>query len=136
MLTPHPGEAARLLNGSVEEVQRDRFAAAARIAEQFGAICVLKGAGTVIVAPSGLPTIATVGNPGLATGGSGDTLTGIIAALIAQRRSLELSLFDAVTTAVFVHGRAADLAAKRGERGMRASDVIACVRAVVNDLSV
>jgi ADP-dependent NAD(P)H-hydrate dehydratase / NAD(P)H-hydrate epimerase len=132
VLTPHPGEAARLLNTNVHSVQAERWAAAQALAERYGAVCVLKGAGTIIASPGSAPSVAVVGNPGLAAGGSGDTLTGIIAALIAQRRALGLTLREAVELSVCAHGVAADRAARSGERGMRATDVIAQLRGVLN----
>ena len=132
ILTPHPGEAARLLDVGVSVVQRNRVAAAQRIAAEFDAICVLKGAGTVVAAPDRLPSVATVGNPGLAAGGSGDTLTGIIAALLAQSGSLGLDGFGVAETAVCAHGAAADVAASQGERGLTATQVINALRGVLN----
>ncbi|MDX1434706.1 MAG: NAD(P)H-hydrate dehydratase, partial [Gammaproteobacteria bacterium] len=84
IITPHPGEAGRLLGSSAGEVERDRFAAAAALAERYGAITVLKGAGTLVCAPREPPWVCEGGNPGMASGGMGDVLTGIIAGLLAQ----------------------------------------------------
>ena len=83
ILTPHPGEAGRLLGVTTEEVQSNRFAAANEIVDQFGGVCVLKGAGTLIASASGI-WLCDRGNPGMATGGMGDILTGTICALWAQ----------------------------------------------------
>ncbi|MEM7407239.1 MAG: NAD(P)H-hydrate dehydratase [Pseudomonadota bacterium] len=132
IVTPHPGEAARLLDTTVAAVQSDRLQAAQRIARALDAVCILKGAGTVIAHPRARSSIATVGNPGLAAGGSGDVLTGVAGALLAQGPSLALTAFAAAELAVCVHGAAADYAAAGGERGMTASDVIDALRIVVN----
>ena len=112
ILTPHPGEAARLLNITTSEVQRDRIGAALKIAERSGAVVVLKGAGTVIATPSdhknpGRYFINPTGNPGMASGGMGDALSGMIAAFMAQG----LSTLDAAKLGVYLHGAAADAAA-------------------------
>jgi ADP-dependent NAD(P)H-hydrate dehydratase / NAD(P)H-hydrate epimerase len=127
VLTPHPGEAARLLGTDSAHVQADRLGAAARIQQNFGGVCVLKGAGTVI-RDGRDAAICTGGNPGMASGGMGDVLTGIIAALIAQG----LALPESARVGVCVHAEAADRAARAGERGLLASDVIVELRAVVN----
>ena len=128
VLTPHPGEAARLLNTSVAQVQRDRFAAAAALQKTYGGVVVLKGAGTLIVAPDSAVYVCDAGNPGMASGGMGDVLTGVIAGLLAQG----LSLTDAACVGAYVHATAADQAACVGERGLLASDVLAQLRACVN----
>jgi NAD(P)H-hydrate epimerase len=109
VLTPHPGEMARLLRCSVAEVQRDRIGAACRYAEMHGVYVVLKGAGTVIATPSpqGPIYVNTTGNPGMATGGSGDVLAGIIGSLLAQGWDAE----RAAAFGVWWHGRAGDRAA-------------------------
>jgi NAD(P)H-hydrate epimerase len=130
VLTPHPGEAARLLGVDPADVQADRFAAADELAQRYGGVVVLKGAGTVIVGEADVPAVCTAGNPGMASGGMGDVLTGLIAGLLAQgmapRRAAELG--------VCLHATAADrAAASGGERGLVASDLIARVRALVND---
>ncbi|MEE0801634.1 MAG: NAD(P)H-hydrate dehydratase [Gemmiger sp.] len=111
VITPHPGEAARLLGSTVERVQADRESAAIALAERYGCVAVLKGAGTVIAsAESGRETLLnTTGNAGLARGGSGDVLTGMLAAMLAQG----LSPMDAAVCAVWLHGAAADLCAER-----------------------
>ncbi|HEX7030630.1 MAG TPA: NAD(P)H-hydrate dehydratase [Gammaproteobacteria bacterium] len=128
VITPHPGEAARLLDCPVNRVEANRFAAARRLAEKFGCVAVLKGAGTLIAAPDGRLRVCDAGNPGMASGGMGDVLTGVIAALRAQG----LAAFDAACAGVQVHAIAGDRAARRGERGLLASEVLAEIRGVVN----
>jgi NAD(P)H-hydrate epimerase len=128
VLTPHPGEAARLLNGSVQDVQNDRFYAAEQIRQRYGAICVLKGCGTLICSGEGDIHLCDAGNPGMASGGMGDILTGIIAALAGQSRNLA----TAAAAGVYVHARAADLAASEGERGLLATDLYAHIRRLIN----
>ncbi|WP_241607321.1 NAD(P)H-hydrate dehydratase [Rosenbergiella australiborealis] len=131
VLTPHPGEAARLLGISIAEVEADRLSAANRLVERFGGIAVLKGSGTIIADDSFSPAIAYVGNPGMATGGMGDVLTGVITAFIGQ--GLELS--HAARAGVVAHGHAADLVAEdNGMRGMLALDVVDKLRISVNPL--
>jgi NAD(P)H-hydrate epimerase len=121
ILTPHPGEMARLCRLSTEEVQRDRLATARRTAAAYDAVVVLKGARTVTAAPDGRAWINVSGNPGLATGGTGDVLAGIIGSLLAQGHAPE----DAATLGVFLHGHVADrIAARRGMIGLLASDLI------------
>ena len=121
VITPHPGEMARLLGCAAAEVQADRFKAAQTVAENTGAVVALKGAGTIIAASDRSPNINMTGNPGMATGGMGDVLGGMIVGLAAQR----FEPFDAARTAVFLHGRAGDHVAWRtSQAGMIASDVI------------
>lgn len=110
VLTPHPAEAGRLLGSDAKAVQEDRPAAARALAAAFGTWIVLKGANTLIASPTGDLHVNTTGNPGLATGGTGDTLAGMIGALIAQR----IPMHEAVRGAVWLHGAAADLLASRG----------------------
>ena len=120
VITPHPGEMARLLGASAADVQRDRVGAAHGFAVRQGVHVVLKGARTVIAAPHGAVRINTTGNPGMAKGGSGDVLTGAVAAWLAQVRDVDA----AVALAVHLHGLAGDLAARRtGETGLLARDV-------------
>jgi NAD(P)H-hydrate epimerase len=126
VLTPHPGEAARLLGTSVDAVQDDRPAAAAALRNRFGGVVVLKGAGT-LVHDRGL-WLCDSGNPGMATGGMGDVLTGVIAGLAAQGGDLSA----AARGAVWLHGAAADQAAFDGETGMMASDLFAPIRGLIN----
>jgi NAD(P)H-hydrate epimerase len=119
VLLPHPGEAARLLSCTTEEVQRDRDGAAAQLSAQSGAIAVLKGAGT-IVCEGTRRYRNTTGNPGMATGGSGDVLAGLVAALLAQG----MEPFDAACLAVHVHGKAGDRVSKRlSQAGLIAEDL-------------
>lgn len=128
VLTPHPGEAARLLNWDARSVQRDRFATAKAIQEKFGGVVLLKGAGTIITDGRQCAMISA-GNPGMATGGMGDVLTGIIAGLIAQK----VPLFEATQLAAFLHATAGDdCAAAQGERGMLATDLMPYLRTRAN----
>jgi len=122
VVTPHPGEAARLLGTTARQVQADRQAAAAALAD-WTDVAVLKGAGTVVTDGSRLYVNET-GNPGMATAGAGDVLTGTMAALVAAG----MEPFDAAVLAVWAHGRAGDLAAERlGLLGLTAWDVLGCV---------
>lgn len=122
VITPHPAEAARLLDCNTGDIQKDRVAAATSLAEQSGAVVVLKGCGTVIASPQGRYAICKAGNPGMASAGSGDVLSGIVGGLLAQG----LDGWHAACAGVGVHGVAGDLAAKaQGQRGMLASDIIA-----------
>jgi len=128
VLTPHPGEAGRLLGISNEEVQQDRLEAAKQIQHRFGGVCVLKGAGTIVDAPNKLPGICDKGNPGMATAGTGDILSGVIGGLLAQG----IPLADAASLGVCLHALAGDLAAKEGERGMIATDLLPYIRRLSN----
>jgi len=128
ILTPHPGEAARLLGTSVGEVQRDRLGSVRGIVERYGGTCVLKGANTLVCGASHVPWVCDRGNPGMATAGSGDVLTGVIAALLAAAHDHLL----AATAGVLLHAEAGDRAARAGMRGMIASDIVAELRGVVN----
>ena len=131
VLTPHPGEAARLVGVSVADVQSDRFAAARAIAQRYGGVCVLKGSGTLVNSHGDSSMwLCDHGNPGLATGGSGDVLTGVIAALLAQG----LAPIDAARLAVWAHASAGDRVATTGERGIMASDLLAPLRDVINSI--
>ncbi|MCK9396125.1 MAG: NAD(P)H-hydrate dehydratase [Methylobacter sp.] len=129
ILTPHPGEAARLLNCATADIQQDRFAAALSIQARYGGVAILKGAGTLIASEHEL-AVSNTGNPGMASGGMGDVLAGAIAGLLAQG----LSLQDAAQQGVYNHGLAADLAAaKDGERGLLAGDLMPYLRHLVNE---
>jgi len=120
VLTPHPGEMARLLGTSVADVEADRIATARKFAATFGVYLILKGSRTIIAAPGGSVAINGSGNPGMASGGMGDVLTGIIVSLLGQGRRA----WDACCLGVFLHGYAADLVAQqKGEIGMSAGDV-------------
>jgi len=127
ILTPHPAEAARLLSISTTEVEQDRYKSVLAIQQQYGGVCILKGAGTLVTNGEKI-AVCTAGNPGMASGGMGDILTGIIVSLLAQG----LSLFDAAKGGVELHAQAADLAAKNGERGLLASDCFPFIRELVN----
>lgn len=130
ILTPHPGEAARLLGMTTAQVQKDRFAAVCALGEKFAGVAVLKGAGSLISCGDAPVSLCNQGNPGMASGGMGDTLSGLLGALLAQ----QLDLCTAATAGVFVHSRAADLAAVRdGERGLLASDLIPWMRQQLNE---
>lgn len=128
VITPHPGEAGRLLETSAAEVQSDRRAALDGLVARFSGVVVLKGANSLVSSQSGPPWMSTSGNPGMASPGMGDVLTGIIAALIAQGADLE----RAATAGVEIHARAGDRAAVAGERGLMASDLLAELRNIVN----
>jgi NAD(P)H-hydrate epimerase len=128
VLTPHPGEAARLLNCTSAEINANRFAAVKQIQAIYGGVCVLKGAGTLIFDGKEL-FVSTTGNPGMASGGMGDVLAGVIGSLIAQG----FNLMQAAKMGVYFHGAAADLAAiEQGERGLLASDLMPYLRKLVN----
>ena len=124
VLTPHPGEMARLLGMSSREVQADRLAAARRAAEATGAVVVLKGRGTLVAEADGEVAVNPTGNPGMATGGSGDVLTGLLAALLAQGYAAAA----AARLAVYLHGLAGDLAVEStGFEGLSAGDLLASI---------
>jgi NAD(P)H-hydrate epimerase len=123
ILTPHPGEMARLeTEATAQSVNADRLGIATRFARERGVYVILKGARTVIARPDGTAAICPTGNSGMATGGTGDALTGIVVGLLAQG----LSAWDAACSGVYLHGLAGDLAAhKQGQAGMVAGDLIA-----------
>ena len=129
ILTPHPGEAARLLRTDTASVQRDRLATAEAIAAKYGGVCVLKGAGTIVAAPPATPLLCDRGNPGMATPGSGDVLTGIVASLAAAGAGNR----DAAAAGVWIHATAGDRAAGSRPRGLIASDLIEELRPAVNE---
>jgi NAD(P)H-hydrate epimerase len=112
VLTPHPGEMARLLGCSVAEVEADRVKIAREFAQQHGVTLVLKGWRTLVAHPDGTVAVNTTGNPAMAKGGSGDILTGMVAALLAQHPE---KVADAVNAAVYLHGLAGDLAVRAQE---------------------
>jgi NAD(P)H-hydrate epimerase len=121
VLTPHPGEMARLMSTTAADVQKDRIKCARDFAEKFNVHVVLKGAGTVVAHPDGRVFINPTGNPGMASGGMGDVLTGVIAGFIAQGHSPEL----AAHAGVYLHGATADsLAKNQGPFGYLATDVM------------
>ncbi len=120
IITPHPGEFARLIGANLAELQRNRLNILQHYASDWGKIIVFKGGPTVIAAPSGDLFINSTGNAGMATGGSGDVLTGMIGGLLAQK----LSPLDAALAGVYLHGLAGDIAAeKHSQMGMIASDI-------------
>jgi ADP-dependent NAD(P)H-hydrate dehydratase / NAD(P)H-hydrate epimerase len=128
LLTPHPGEAARLLGCTIAEVQVDRIASARRLAADSGAIVALKGARTVVAHPDGRVTLNPTGNPGMATGGTGDVLTGVAGGLLAQG----VANAEVLGAAVYLHGLAGDLAAAtRGQAGLVAGDVADALPAAI-----
>ncbi|MGH8612449.1 MAG: NAD(P)H-hydrate dehydratase [Gammaproteobacteria bacterium] len=131
VLTPHPGEAARLLGVQIQDIQGDRFNAALAIQARYGGVCVLKGTGTVVTDGVNRPAICAHGNPGMASGGMGDVLTGVITGFLAQ--GMEAS--TAAQAGTCVHARAADLAAREGERGLLACDLMPWLRRLVNPQS-
>jgi ADP-dependent NAD(P)H-hydrate dehydratase / NAD(P)H-hydrate epimerase len=128
ILTPHPGEAGRLLGKTAAEVQRDRLGAARGIAVRYGCTVVLKGAGTLVVTDKARPAICDRGNPGMASAGMGDVLTGVIAGILAQSPDLAA----AARVGVLVHALAGDMAARRGERGLLATDLLTYLPTCVN----
>jgi NAD(P)H-hydrate epimerase len=130
VLTPHPGEAARLLDTDTATIAKDRFAAARSLAQRYTAVTVLKGAGTLIAAPGGDVAVCPWGNPGMASGGMGDVLTGVIAGLLAQR----LDAWQAACAGVALHALAGDEAARAGQAGMVAGDLFGPLRKLRNGL--
>lgn len=131
VLTPHPGEMARLVGVSVDEVQLDRAGIAQRVAQEWHKTIVLKGAYTVIAAPDGRVRISPVANPGLASAGTGDVLSGAIAGLMAQG----LSPFDAATLGVYLHSKAGEMIkASLGDAGMIATDLLPVLPSTIKQL--
>jgi hydroxyethylthiazole kinase-like uncharacterized protein yjeF len=120
ILTPHPGEAGRLLGTDAREVQQDRLAALDRLLDRYHGTVVLKGAGTLVGAAGHTPGLCERGNPGMATAGTGDVLTGTIAGILGQCRDA----WAAARVGVLVHALAGDAAARAGERGVLASDLL------------
>ncbi len=132
ILTPHPGEAARMLQTSAAEVQADRYLAAARLTADWPAVVVLKGSGSLVAAAGRQTLVCAEGNPGMATAGMGDILSGLLGGLLAQG----LDSWQAAAAGVWLHARAADQAATdAGETGLLASDLVAPVRRLINELS-
>lgn len=134
ILTPHPKEAARLLNTDVETIENNRFATIEQLVTKFKATVVLKGAGTLIkeyqentISPT---YVCDLGNPGMATAGMGDVLAGVISGLVAQK----LSLKDACILGVFAHALAGDIVAKDGEKGILASDLLFFIKKIINTI--
>lgn len=128
VLTPHPGEAGRLLKETAQEVQQDRLTALKEINKQYGGVCVLKGAGSLVLKSNTLPALCDKGNPGMASAGMGDILSGVLGSLISQG----IPLGDAAKLGVCMHAMAGDSAAKDGERGMIATDLMPFLRRMAN----
>ena len=128
VLTPHPGEAARLLGVSTEQVQADRPAAARALVKKYSVVCVLKGAGTLVAGLNGELARCNHGHPAMATAGLGDVLAGVIGALLAQG----MSAFDAACLAVWLHARAGEQQGQLG-RGLAASDLIPAIRQLLEE---
>ncbi len=129
VLTPHPGEAARLLGCTVKDIESDRLLSVRKLVDQYGGVVVLKGAGTLIAGEQGELAVADVGNAGMASGGMGDVLSGIIGGLLAQK----LNVYDAACAGTVIHGAAADeIARRQGTRGMLATDLLAVIAPLVN----
>ena len=132
VITPHAGEAGRLLALTADEVQKSRAEMAIKLAKKYHCLCVLKGQGTLCADANGHCFLNATGNPALATGGTGDVLAGLIASLIAQG----VNAMDAAKLGVYVHGLAADNLVARGVgvRGLTASELLIEVRHVINHL--
>ena len=128
VITPHPGEAARLLKTDVSTIQSDRFQSARDLHEKYHGPVVLKGAGSITIDLEGNLYVCSEGNPGMSTGGMGDVLTGVIAGLVAQGIDIE----RATQVGVLIHARAGDMAASSGERGMMATDLMPHLRELAN----
>lgn len=128
VLTPHPGEAARLLQCDVKDIQADRIYSVKKIQQKYGGVVVLKGKGSLVCTARTL-SICRAGNPGMASGGMGDLLSGVIGGLLAQH----IGLPQAAELGVYLHAMAADLAAAQsGERGMLASDLLPYLKKLIN----
>src|SRR5437660_9529483 len=131
VLTPHPGEMARMLEMTVAQVQADRIEIVREACVRYRVHLVLKGARSVLGCPDGRVFINPTGNPGMASGGSGDVLTGMIGALLARG----LEPLGALCAATYLHGLAGDLAAReKGEEGLIAGDVIEAIPAAIREV--
>lgn len=131
VLTPHPGEMARLTKLSVEDIQKGRETVAQKYADEWGQIVVLKGANSVIASPNGERKISPFANPLLATAGTGDILSGMITGFVAQG----LNDFDGACCGVYIHGMIGEILKRRmGDAGMLASDLIPLIPKVLNQL--
>ena len=128
--TPHPAEAGRVLGEPAAALESDRFAAARALAAAHAGVWLLKGAGTIVAEPGAISRVCEGGNPGMASGGMGDVLTGVVAGLLAQG----CGGFDAASIGACLHAAAGDAAARDGERGMLAGDVIAALRPLADRL--
>ncbi|MGB5519601.1 MAG: ADP/ATP-dependent (S)-NAD(P)H-hydrate dehydratase, partial [Gammaproteobacteria bacterium] len=127
VITPHPGEASRLLQMPATAIQQDRFVAAQYLQQKYNAQVVLKGSGTIIQQGSST-YVSARGNPAMATAGMGDVLTGMIASIAAQQAAMARDVRGAVISAVCLHALAGDIAAQGDDRGLLASDVIEHIR--------
>lgn len=132
VLTPHPGEMARMMDISVNEVENNRFGIAKQFATEYGVYLVLKGPYTIITTPEGEQFVNTTGNPALAKGGSGDVLTGMIVAFLMQHQHVH----EAICNAIYVHGKAADelVQSNHSPLDVLASDVIDAIPKTLYDL--
>jgi len=140
ILTPHPGEAAALLNCTVADIEHDRLSAVKKIAEQYKCVCLLKGAGSLISDGQHV-WVNTSGNSGMASGGMGDVLSGIVASLVIQKKVVKgisqqqqrTEYANLTALAVYIHGKAADfIAQKHGKIGMLASDLLPVIQQLIN----
>jgi hydroxyethylthiazole kinase-like uncharacterized protein yjeF len=130
VLTPHAGEAGRLLGISSKEIQNNREISIQQLQEKYQTTIVLKGSGSLILGGDKKLFKCEFGNPGMATAGMGDVLTGIIAGLVAQK----IPFNQAILLGVEIHARAGDLAKKQqGEIGMLPTDLIDCIQKIIND---
>lgn len=131
VITPHPGEMARLTGTQAAAIQSNRLKAARDTAARFGVVVALKGAGTVTASPDGEAWINPTGSPAMASGGMGDILTGAIAGLLAQG----LSVTDTAICGVYIHGRAGEIAAEEvGEAGAAATDLLPLLPRTIEEL--
>ncbi|NWG75588.1 MAG: NAD(P)H-hydrate dehydratase [Rubrivivax sp.] len=130
LLTPHPGEAARLTELPISVLESDRYASAAGLARRFNATVILKGARSMVAAPDGRLAVNPTGCPAMASGGMGDALTGLLAALLAQG----LGTFESACAAAWLHGRAGEIAAAGADAGLLASDLIEALPAARREL--
>ncbi|OGT69533.1 MAG: hypothetical protein A3J38_06510 [Gammaproteobacteria bacterium RIFCSPHIGHO2_12_FULL_45_9] len=129
VLTPHPGEAGRLLRKTSQDIQDDRLNALFAMQKRYGGFCILKGAGSLILSPGKIPVLCDKGNPGMATAGMGDMLSGVLGGLVAQG----LPLVNAAPLGVYLHAIAGDLAAAGEERGLIATDLLPYLRQLSNN---
>ncbi|MGY2288923.1 NAD(P)H-hydrate dehydratase [Pseudomonas sp. SDO528_S397] len=130
VITPHPGEAARLMGISTAEVQADRLKVARQLSQTFNAVTILKGAGSLIASPDGRVARCDQGHPAMATAGLGDVLAGLVGALLAQG----MAAFEAACLAVWLHATAGDRQGRFG-RGLAASDLIPAIRQLLEEQS-
>ena len=131
VITPHPGEMARLTGMDIKDITESPIEVAGKFDKEMGVVVLLKGATTVVAHPDGRIYLNSTGNSGMATGGSGDVLTGLIAALVAQG----YSTYDAAVYGSFIHGRAGDYAMKKwGEAGLVAGDILNEIPLVFKDM--